>query len=99
TEAPRPAPVGRPTGEPYLAPFDWNLPPNPTLPGNVLWTPSNATYPYLTGHFREYKAASTGTRTLSPVCDSTLATSPCNWDGANGIPRWSQRRVYVGSVS
>jgi hypothetical protein len=82
----------------YLGSFDWFLPKNPSAMGNVLYTPDPTVYPYMTGHFREYKQAGTFTSNASTnykVCDAASALSACNWDAATKLPAFASRSVYV----
>ncbi|HEX6837941.1 MAG TPA: hypothetical protein VF334_15290, partial [Polyangia bacterium] len=85
----------------YLGSFDWEIPANGAALGNILYQANPADYPYMTGHFREYKPAGTYTATTSttntPTCSSTDQTSPCNWDAATSLKKFSQRNIFVGT--
>jgi hypothetical protein len=104
----RSSPVSSIYGEYYRGSFDWKLPSN-TNPGTALYQPPNGTYPYSTGHFREFKAGSVNTAAggntsvpttlssydLSAACDSSSALSPCNWDAASLMKTYANRNIYV----
>jgi hypothetical protein len=86
----------------YLGSFDWNVPSNAAALGNVLYQANPADYPFITGHFREYKPVGTYTAsgsTNAPSCDPSSATSPCNWDAATKLKPFAQRTVFVGTGS
>jgi hypothetical protein len=90
--------TGGPGGVYYVGTFNWYIPLNPTLPGNPLYNAPVSNYPYVTGHFREFKPVTT-TGLVSNTCDPNDSTSACNWDTANNIPAWSSRKVFVGTQS
>lgn len=101
-EMSRSGPVGRPTGEYYVGTFDWLIPSNPTLAGNQLYVAPLNHYPYITGHFREYKPAASGAAGLLNLnCNPSDPASACNWDVSDpsNMPVWSTRKahVFVGS--
>jgi len=104
-ELSRSGPVGRPSGEYYVGTFDWLIPKYPTLAGNQLYVPSLSNYPYVTGHFREFKSVNTANAGQSGLiniyCDETDPNSACNWDLADHIDAWStrQNKVFVGVKS
>lgn len=85
----------------YLGTFDWAVPANGAALGNVLYQADPTDYPYMTGHFREYKPAGTYTATTSttntPTCSSTDAASPCNWDAATKLKTFANRNVFVAT--
>lgn len=85
----------------YLGSFDWAVPANGAALGNVLYQANPADYPYMTGHFREYKPVGTYTASSSssnaPTCSATDGTSPCDWDAATKMKPFSQRNVFVGT--
>ncbi len=87
----------------YLGSFDWAVPSNGAALGNVLYQANPADYPYMTGHFREYKPAGTYTATTSttntPTCNASDSTSPCDWDAATTLKPFAQRNIYVGTGS
>ena len=83
----------------FLGSFDWNVPSSGSALGQTLFQANPADYPYMTGHFREYKPVGTYTGTISntPTCSTTDGTSPCNWDAATTLKPFAQRNVYVGT--
>ena len=83
----------------FLGSFDWNVPASGTSMGQTLFQANPADYPYMTGHFREYKPVGTytGSITNTPTCSSTSASSPCNWDAATKLKPFSQRNIFVGT--
>jgi hypothetical protein len=91
-ELSRSTPVGRDNGAFYVGTFDWNVPADPTAFGNLLYQPRAGSYPYVTGHFRQYSAAAS---TASLACDPTVAGASCSWDAARSIPAFAQRNIYV----
>lgn len=96
-ELTRSSPVGRDTGELYLGTFDWRVPLRPNEPGNILYQPSKSSYPYVTGHFREFRS---GLNIVEEVaCDPSAQVTGCNWDAADRIKPWAERNVFVGTKS
>ncbi len=93
TELTRSNPVGKLTGQVYLGSFDWKIPELPTAGGNLYYSPSQTTYPYMTGHFREYTNSVVGANSL--VCDPATNGALCAWDLAKNIPAWNGRRAFV----
>lgn len=85
----------------FIGTFDWNVPANASAMGTTLFQANPANYPYMTGHFREYKPVGsyTGTITNTPVCSVTDGTSPCNWDAATQLKPFAQRNIFVGTGS
>jgi hypothetical protein len=87
----------------YLGSFDWAVPSSGVALGNVLYQANPADYPYMTGHFREYKPVGTYTASTSttntPTCSPTDNTSPCNWDAATALKPFAQRNIFVGTGS
>jgi hypothetical protein len=84
----------------YLGSFDWNVPTNASALGNVLYQANPADYPYMTGHFREYKPVGTYTAATlanAPACSPTDTTSPCNWDAATKMKPFAARNVFVAT--
>jgi hypothetical protein len=86
----------------YLGSFDWAVPASGAALGNVLYQADPTDYPYVTGHFREYKPVGTYTASTvsnTPTCSTSDNTSPCNWDAATKLKPFAQRNVYVGTGS
>ena len=85
----------------YLGTFDWAVPSNGAALGNVLYQANPSDYPYMTGHFREYKPVGTYTVTTSttntPTCSTTDSTSPCNWDAATKLKTFANRNIFVAT--
>jgi hypothetical protein len=82
----------------YQGTFDWKIPADPTAGGNVLYEPDPTQYPYVTGHFREYKqpgAYTVDANTTYTRCDPSDTHSACDWDAATLMKPMAQRRVYV----
>ncbi|MCA1663437.1 MAG: hypothetical protein LC659_04065, partial [Myxococcales bacterium] len=75
------------------------VPASGTTMGQTLFQANPADYPYMTGHFREYKPVGSYTGTISntPTCSATSGTSPCNWDAATKLKPFAQRNIYVGT--
>ena len=112
SEFSRASPVAGLYGEYYRGTFEWPIPTN-TFAGASLFNPPIGTYPYSTGHLREYKAAAANTGlggntstpyastnySLRSTCSPTDTTSPCNWDSATLMKPYVARNVYVVSPS
>jgi hypothetical protein len=108
----RSSPVSSIYGEYYRGSFDWKLP-NTTGAGTSLYSPPNGTYPWSTGHFREFKAGSVNTGTggdtsvpttlssyqLNSTCTASDPLSPCNWDAATLMKTYANRNIYVVNSS
>jgi hypothetical protein len=98
TELTRSPGVARPTGEFYAGTFEWNVPDDPTFYGNSLYQPNPKTYPYVLGHFREFRPVN-GTTTLASGCSTSDTAKACTWDVGDGthIKPWASRNVFVGT--
>ncbi|HXU70527.1 MAG TPA: hypothetical protein VN947_14415 [Polyangia bacterium] len=87
----------------YLGSFDWAVPSSGAALGNVLYQANPADFPYMTGHFREYKPVGTytlsGSTSNTPTCSASDSTSPCNWDAGTKMKPFAQRNVFVATSS
>jgi hypothetical protein len=92
-ELSRSSPVAKVTGETYIGTFDWKIPADPTALGDLLYIPPLTHYPYVTGHFREYKPGLSGGASLHTTCSATDPNSPCNWDASTLLPAVSSRKI------
>lgn len=96
-EIARGGPVAGVGGTYYLGSLDWQVPADTTGLGAVLYQPSPATYPYLTGHLRAYLGGGggTGLSAVPVACTPGPASAACAWDAATLIRPWGRRNLFV----
>jgi hypothetical protein len=101
-ELTRSAPIGGPLGQFYAGTFDWGYTSDSAGSGNNGYSPPPGTWPYATGHLREYKSVldyQTGTDvtyTLGGTCSRTTPGNPCNWDAATWVGDTTKtRNIFV----